>query len=170
MRTTRPTASRQIARTAFLAAAAVTLSVGTAGCTTSSGSCVDYAAPLSLTTRAAKADLVAVTSFTDTGRTIQLNAIYPVHEAHVQTVLQGREPVGKILVTVVPGDCVTTGQTAEYADGDPLATKTAKVLLLSGTNNHGVYSLAPWDVMSKTQYDRETAAQHASTPGPTAAG
>jgi hypothetical protein len=161
MKTNRPTASRLIARAAFLAAAAVALAIGAAGCATSSGSCVDYAAPLPLTTRVTKADLVAVTSFTDTGRTIQLNAIYPVHEAHVQTVLHGRKPVGKILVTVVPGDCVTTGQTADYADGDPLATKTAKVLLLSGTKSHGVYSLAPWDVISKTQYDRET---HRSTP------
>lgn len=157
---------RRLASAARIALAAGVLAAGSvtmAGCS-SSGGCVDYAAPQPLATRIAETDLAAVVSFSDTGRTVQYTAIYPVHRARVVQVLRGRQPAGDLLVTVVPGACVTTGQPAEYEDGDPLATKGTRVLLLSGERSDGVYSLAPWDVVSKDEYDAALRAEPTASP------
>lgn len=125
--------------------AALAIPLGLTGCT-SSGSCLDYAAPAPIVTRAADADFAAVVTFTSTGNTVELGAVYPVHEAHIVRVLHGTPPRSRILVTVQPGDCVTSGQPASYENGDPLNSRHRQLLLLSGKPEHGVYGVPPWSV------------------------
>jgi hypothetical protein len=157
-------------RAAGLAAILLLAPIALTACTTSVGSCTDYAAYPTPQERFDAAPVVVVATVTRTGRTIEPDAVYPMYRARVVDVVKGDLPRRTIELYNPSDQCITYGQPAPRVEPDVLKGVGRAVLYLSRDAED-----APWHLVVPNGVDSLpersplpfTTASPSPTPSPT---
>jgi hypothetical protein len=126
-------------RLAALPVLATLMALG--GCSTSTGSCNDFAALPDPQARYDSAPIVVIATVRETDRTAQPDAVYRLHRARIESVVKGDLRQSAVDVYAPADQCFTDGRPAEYLDDDPLVGVGRSVLYLAKDRRTGVYSL-----------------------------